>query len=138
MEFDGLIPFAPGCPISSIGEVAQEFDLHNDGEIREFNVDFRDKFVRLIWRIKQPAWQVPEQPETWQRKTIGGLSLIFSDVHLVTTSGAFFETAGANELDFLEYTPSARNLGETRIVFGGSAEVVVLCSKCQLRTTELP
>ncbi len=138
MEFDGLAPFTPGYPISSVGDVAQEFDLHNDGDFREFSIDFRDRFLRLVWLLKQPAWQIPDTSETWQRKTLAGVSLIFSGVHSVTLSGIILDDSGSNVLDFLEYAPLDGRLGETRIVFLNSAEANVVANKCQLRTIESP
>lgn len=138
MEFDGLVPFTPGYPISSVGEIADQFDLHNDGDLQEFSIDFRERNVRLAWALKQPAWQVPGQSETWQRRAVAGVSLIFTGVTLVTLHGMTLHDTDSSVLDFLEYAPVQRNQGEIRIVFLNSAEATVVAGKCQLRTLRSP
>ena len=138
MEFDGLTPFARDYPNYMIGLAVHQFDLHNDGDLREFSIDLQDKSVRLVWLLKQSAWQVPAEAETRQRKTIAGVSLIFSGVSCITMSGRILGDSGSSELDFLEYTPFERGLGETRIVFLNSAEASIVAARCQLRTIEVP
>ena len=136
MEFDGLMPFVSGYPTTTVGIASDEFDLHNDGEFRELNIDLPHKSVRLVWRMKQAAWQTPGLNETWERRTVAGLSLIFTEVSLVSVAGIIPGSLGADDLDFLEYSAFAGQLGETRIVFGNTSEARIVAGKFRLQLME--
>jgi hypothetical protein len=139
MKFDGLMPFRIRVPNSSIEREAEQFDLHNDAELREFNIDFRQHIVRLSWTLKRPAWTLPGGPEHSRRKTIAGFTLIFSGVRRILLSGVWLESANdANELDFFEYSEPSADSGETRFVMGNDAEVTILADRCELRSLGEP
>ena len=139
MKFDGLMPFRVRTPNSSIEREAEQFDLHNDAKLREFNIDFRHHNVRLPWTPKQPAWTHAGRSEKSQRKTIAGLTLIFSEVSRISLSGPWLDPANVeNEVDFFEYSEQSADSGETRFVMGNDAEITILADKCELRSLEEP
>jgi hypothetical protein len=135
MEFEGLQPFKARFPNSSIERDEEQFDLHNDAVLREFNVDYQHHIVRLTWAFKDPLWTLPRAAELSQRKTTAGLTLIFSGVSKLSVAGLWLDSANdANGLDFFEYSELSVSSGETRFVMDNDAEATILASKCQLRS----
>jgi hypothetical protein len=136
MQFDGIQPLKAGYPIITLETPAAEFDLHNDAELREFHVDFRDRVVRLVWLMRRQSWKGPDFRGHNQRSTVASISLIFSGVERVTTDGRFLEGPDSDTLEFLEYYATGRDVGELRVVLMGSGEVRIVARKCQLRVIE--
>jgi hypothetical protein len=136
MQFDGLDPFQVGFPTVAVGKENLRFDLHNDADLRELTFDLRREIVRLAWTLREPAWKAPDRSETWQRKVISGVALVFSGVRSVTTQGKILGSADGSDgtVEFLEYSRIGSGIGQVRVVLGSSAEVTIIASRCQLRT----
>jgi len=139
MQFDGLEPLREGFPLIAVVTLGQQFDLHNDADLREIAFDFRAGECRIAWTMKEPAWGAPGRPETWQRKTVAGIVLIFSGVRSVAVAGKLVDAVrpADTDLDFLEYSRLAPGVGQVRIVLQNAAEIAVAASRCQLRTTDM-
>lgn len=126
-------------PIIEVGVASQMFDLHNDGEFREFSADFRDQAARVVWTVKHLAWISPERPDPRHRSMIGSVALAFSEVRSLVLSGELLEVGTqSNSLDFLEYFQDDLTIGTVRIVMMNCAEIAISARRCQLRTIEVP
>lgn len=137
MQFVGLKPLKENFPNMEVEGVPRAFDLHNDGDFREFTYDYSARALRVSWTMKQPAWAVPETPNTSQRATVASATLLFTGVRSLAMTGQFVTAAEpeGGGLDFVEYKRLGPEFGEIRLVFGEDAEIVVTASRCDLLTT---
>jgi hypothetical protein len=137
MQFVGLSIPRENVPTVEVGPDGEVVDLHNDGELRELAYDFVGRTMRLTWSLKEPAWRVPDKPDTSQRSTVASATLLFAGVRSLHMEGDFVtstEREGGG-LDFLEYRRQPPGYGEVRFVFLDDAEIVLVARRCELRTT---
>jgi hypothetical protein len=136
MQFLGMSAPDERVPKVDIEADGVVFDLHNDGELREFGYDYVGRVLRIGWTLKQPAWTAPQRPEPHQRPAVAGATLVISGVRTMHASGNLV-TASEREaggLEFFEYHRVAAGIGELRFVMANEAEVVVRGSRCELLT----
>jgi hypothetical protein len=137
MQFVGLSTPRENVPTVEVGADGAVIDLHNDGEFRELAYDFAGRTMRLTWTLKEPAWRVPEKPETSQRVTVASATLLFGGVRSLRMTGDFVTSTerDGGGLDFLEYRRQPPGHGEVRFVFIDDAEIVLVARRCELLTT---
>jgi hypothetical protein len=137
MQFRAMNPLEERFPVSSVGDTHQQFDLHNDGDLREIAFHWRQKSLRATCTLKKPAWQDPVQAETEKRQTVASVALVFSGVRDLSVEGPLVSSTerGDSGLDFLEYHREAGGIGKVRIVLLNGSAIVVRASACELQTT---
>jgi hypothetical protein len=136
MQFHSMKPLAEGFPIIEVGD-HEQLDLHNDGDLREFSCEWKEKTLRVTWTMKYPAWKAPAAAAEGERKTVASATLLFSGLREVRIEGQLVgpSQGGDEGLDFLEYRRDGNGIGEVRIVLLNGSAIVVRASRCELRTT---